>query len=509
MKNHPRSVSTLFFSRRFYLAMLLTTLLFVACNKEEVSIAPNTLYRVTTAEGDGFARFERVSKRQWKGTYYLNKEGLWAEASPVTLKAKKGLVLTDADGKSAPVLQYIPYEEPEYIDHPETWAYRDSVYAVTVKKDVVYGNAQGYWASYPDTGESFLKIFTAKLPEVRRDMKDLDLTMDVYLPKDTKASLRPLLVLIHGGAFYNGDKTDKGFPLWAKYFAGMGYVVASVNYRLGFRLNTAAVERAGFRAVQDVDAAIRYLIHNKSVYAVDPKRVFVAGTSAGGITALNIAFMREPNIPPAAKDEGGIHALNVNYKDTYVVRAVGNLWGAVNDLSMLKNASSSVISFHSTGDPVVPFGKGHPFNRVLFNDMIFPTMYGSSEITRYLGKQRAQIKPYDLPGKHALHFDNVDGHLVLNSRFLEIKTGLRDFFSKVVNPSPVVIQHKDGSQTFQIKATDIETAYWKVEGGVILEQTPGSIEVLMLPDSPSHSVTVSGKYKSGETFKKVLTLTSE
>ena len=99
-------------------------------------------------------------------------------------------------------------------------------------------------------------------------MKDLDLTMDVYLPKDTKASLRPLLVLIHGGAFYNGDKTDKGFPLWAKYFAGMGYVVASVNYRLGFRLNTAAVERAGFRAVQDVDAAIRYLIHNKSVYAV-------------------------------------------------------------------------------------------------------------------------------------------------------------------------------------------------------------------------------------------------
>jgi len=507
MKNRIiSSRRALFKSCRFCLAVLLTTLLLVACDREEIDIVPNTLYRVTTAEGEGFARFERVRKRQWKGIYYADKKTLWAEATPVTLKAKKGLLLTDDTGWKTAVTSYSPYVEPEFVDHPETWGYRDSVYAVTVRKDIVYAQTEGYWTSYPDTGESFLKIFTARLPEVLRGPKDVDLTMDVYLPKETKATLRPLLVLIHGGAFYNGDKTDKGFPLWARYFAGLGYVVASVNYRLGFRPNTTAVEKAGYRAVQDVDAAIRYLVHNKSAYAVDPKRVFVAGTSAGGITALNIAFMREPNIPPSARDEGGIHSLNVNYSDGYVVRGVGNMWGAVNDLSMLKNASSSVISFHSSGDPIVPYAKGHPFNRVLFNEKIFPMMYGSYEITHYLGRHRAQLRLYDIPDKHSLHFDEIDGRQVLNARFQEIKTGLRDFFSEIVQPAPVVIQHSDGSQTFQVSTKDVETVYWKVEGGVVMAQTAGSIEVLLLPDAPSHAVTVSGEYTSGETFRNVVDL---
>lgn len=38
--------------------------------------------------------------------------------------------------------------------------------------------------------------------------KNIDLKMDVYLPDDDTIKNRPLLMLIHGGAFFIGDKAS-------------------------------------------------------------------------------------------------------------------------------------------------------------------------------------------------------------------------------------------------------------------------------------------------------------
>ena len=84
------------------------------------------------------------------------------------------------------------------------------------------------------------------------------------------------------------------------------------------------------------------------------------------------------------------------------------MWGAVNDLSILDNAPTAVISFHSMGDPVVPFGKGHPFESIFINWLIFPTMYGSDEITAHIGYDRAALHSYNLPDKHTLHVGKDD-----------------------------------------------------------------------------------------------------
>lgn len=485
-----------------FVPLVFASVLFVACDKKEVDIVSGLLYAVTTTEGDGFVLLENTSDDRWTGTYYLSGGQLMAVKRSVDLEIGKDLVLVDETGKEIPIIKYSRYVEPEFKDYQETWSYRDSTYSVSVKEDVVYGNSQGYWVSYPDSGGTYQEIFDAKKQELEQGKKELELTMDVYLPDDGKQTTRPLLVLIHGGAFFNGDKTDLGFPEWARDFASMGYVVASVNYRLGFRKNLASVKRAGFRSVQDVDAAIRYLIHNKDIYAVDPDRIFVAGTSAGGITALNVAFMRNENIPSEARDEGDIKAENPEINEPYHIRAVGNMWGAVNDLSILNNASASVISFHSSGDPIVPFGKGHPFESVFLNWLFFPTMYGSEQIAQYLGSQRSSLKRYDLPERHTLHIDkDENGGIALNSRFLEIETSMRDFFSDVMLSSPVVMKHSDNSQVFQISSSDLDSVYWQVKGGVILEQKDCRAEVLMFPDASSHSVIVCGQYKSGLTFR--------
>ena len=498
---------------KLYIVLILTSFLFASCDKKEVDIVPGSLYCVSTTEGDGFAMFERKADDSWSAVYYLSEGRLMAKKRTVDLEIGKELAFVDDSDNEIPILSYSLYEEPPFKEYPETWTYRDSTYAVTVIENVVYGKAQGYWTSYSGIGETAIDIYNAKSDELDRGKKELELTMDVYLPNDNREGSRPLLVLVHGGSFFIGDKSDLGFPAWARAFAGMGYVVASVNYRLGFKvgldidpvklkieLDIASIKKAGFRGIQDVDAAIRYLIHHQDTYAVDPKRVFVAGTSAGGITALNVAFMRDENVPSGVKDEGGIKSVNPEMTESYTVRAVGNMWGAVDDLSILGNASSSVISFHSTGDHIVPFGKGHPFdqNYKILNRLLFPPMYGSGKITEYLGSNRAALYSYDLPNTHTLHVDK-DGRL--NARFYEIKTAMRDFFSSVMIPSPVAVKHTDNLQTFYAVSSDIDSLYWRVEGGVIVNQKDCSVDVLLFPDAPSHAVVVSGKYKSGLTFR--------
>ncbi len=486
----------------FHIVLLWCCCLLCACgSKEDVDIVPGELYRLSTTREDGFARFEH-SDNQWTAVFYMDEDELMAVKSTCRLKTGSELALVDNDGNEIPVMSYSRYEAPEFKDLPDTKTYTDSVYSVSVKKEVWYASAMGYWASYPDTGGTYLEIFNAKKDELDQGEKELDLTMDVYLPDDDKSCPRPLLVLIHGGAFFNGDKNDPGFPAWARYFASLGYVVATVNYRLGFRKSLASVNRAGFRGVQDVDAAIRYIIHNNDTYAVDPNRVFVAGTSAGGITALNVAFMRDENIPSDAKEEGSVKAINPDMQESYSIRAVGNMWGAVNDLSILDNAPTAVISFHSMGDPVVPFGKGHPFESIFINWLIFPTMYGSDEITAHIGYDRAALHSYNLPDKHTLHVGkDDDGNIVLDSLFYKIETQMRDFFSSRMLVSPALYLHKNHTQTFEVVSTDVDSLFWSVKGGVIQKQEGNSINVLMFPDEGSHSVTVCGKYKSGLTFR--------
>lgn len=486
---------------RILISIIFVILILVGCDEKEIDIVPGTLYCITTTDGDGVAKFEHVSKNKWSGIFFLSKGQLMAEKRKVNLKIGKELSLVDEADKKIRIISYTPYEEPEFKDYPETWTYQDTVYSVKVETDVPYSSAQGYWVSYPDSGGTYQEIFDAKQQELKQGKKALELKMDVYLPDDGQKASRPLLILIHGGAFFNGDKADLGFPEWGHDFASMGYVVASVNYRLGFKKNLSSVKRAGFYAVQDVDAAIRYIVHNKDVYNVDPNRVFVAGTSAGGITALNVAFMSDEDIPSEAQEEGGINAVNPELMDSYKIRAVGNMWGAVNNLLILNNASSSIISFHNTDDPVVPYGKGHPFENVFLNQLLFPTMYGSEKIAEYLGEKRSALRSYDLPGKHTLHTDKVNGETVLCSRFYEIEKDMSDCFSAVMQPSPIVASHIDKLSVFQISSSEIDSAYWHVEGGVIMNHSDSRADVLMFPDATLHSVTVCGKYKSGLTFR--------
>jgi acetyl esterase/lipase len=95
-------------------------------------------------------------------------------------------------------------------------------------------------------------------------------TLDLYIP-DVLAKAQPVMVWIHGGGWFSGDKSaPPGMGLLQR-----GFVVASINYRL----STEAVFPA---QIFDCKAAIRFLRANAKQYGIDSARIGVWGDSAGG-----------------------------------------------------------------------------------------------------------------------------------------------------------------------------------------------------------------------------------
>ncbi|MCX8035842.1 MAG: alpha/beta hydrolase [Candidatus Sumerlaeia bacterium] len=95
-------------------------------------------------------------------------------------------------------------------------------------------------------------------------------SLDIYYPEKAEGKL-PLIVWVHGGAWMGGDK--KSCP--ALRMLERGYVVASINYRL-------SQEAIWPAQIQDCKAAIRWLRANADKYHIDPDRIGVWGSSAGG-----------------------------------------------------------------------------------------------------------------------------------------------------------------------------------------------------------------------------------
>jgi acetyl esterase/lipase len=97
--------------------------------------------------------------------------------------------------------------------------------------------------------------------------------LDIYLPNKGIGPF-PIIVAIHGGSFYMGDKRD--FQIAPILEAvDQGYAVVSINYRL--------TGEAKFPAqVHDVKAAIRWIRANSKQYLLNPSKIALWGDSAGG-----------------------------------------------------------------------------------------------------------------------------------------------------------------------------------------------------------------------------------
>ena len=130
------------------------------------------------------------------------------------------------------------------------------------------GKGQGPVPRIPDSVRVELDVPYAATDNPRQ-------RLDLYVPKAAKSEKPlPLVVFIHGGAFRAGDKRT-GWPMIARLVTSGEYVGASVGYRLSGEITWPA-------QIHDCKAAIRWLRANAKKYNIDPDRIGVIGTSAGG-----------------------------------------------------------------------------------------------------------------------------------------------------------------------------------------------------------------------------------
>lgn len=128
--------------------------------------------------------------------------------------------------------------------------------------------------------------FSTKLDEINNEK--LTLTMDIYIPPNAGATTRqPLLVMIHGGDFKEGGKSQ--WENEAYSYARAGYVCATLNYRLtknGGRQSKDLRLYAVKCALEDVQNGIRFLKNHADRYFIDTSRIIVMGSDAGGLLSL-------------------------------------------------------------------------------------------------------------------------------------------------------------------------------------------------------------------------------
>ena len=105
-----------------------------------------------------------------------------------------------------------------------------------------------------------------------------DLVLDVFRPDDRKE--RPAVLCLHGGFWAKGSKKFM-HPL-AEGLVEKGYVAVCSNYRLTDVAPAPA-------QLHDVFSAIRFLRENASDYGIDPEKIGVTGSSAGGYLAVMAA----------------------------------------------------------------------------------------------------------------------------------------------------------------------------------------------------------------------------
>ena len=105
-----------------------------------------------------------------------------------------------------------------------------------------------------------------------------ELELDIFRPNDSKE--RVVVLCLHGGFWAKGSKKFM-HPL-AGDLVEKGYIAVCSNYRLTDVAPAPA-------QLHDVFFAIRFLRENASDYGVDPGRIGVTGSSAGGYLAVMAA----------------------------------------------------------------------------------------------------------------------------------------------------------------------------------------------------------------------------
>ncbi|MCA9137727.1 MAG: alpha/beta hydrolase [Planctomycetales bacterium] len=108
--------------------------------------------------------------------------------------------------------------------------------------------------------------------------------LDLYLPANDGNQKRPAIVIVHGGGWHGGDKAAAREQNIGNELARVGYVCASINYRLSENNENLAsrLRQVWPGNLHDCKTAVRFLRMKADEYSIDANNIGAIGGSAGG-----------------------------------------------------------------------------------------------------------------------------------------------------------------------------------------------------------------------------------
>ncbi len=143
---------------------------------------------------------------------------------------------------------------------------------ILLPEDTVYRNRKPIQDTVAHQGPQLPEGFKFNPDITYATINGRQLRLDLYAPQVKPHQPMPVVMWIHGGGWKGGSKDN---PRRALPILERGYILVSVEYRLSGEAIFPA-------AIADCKAAIRWVRANAKVQGMDPDRIGVWGSSAGG-----------------------------------------------------------------------------------------------------------------------------------------------------------------------------------------------------------------------------------
>lgn len=184
--------------------------------------------------------------------------------------------------------------------------------------------------------------------------------LDVWAPTTRGATPLPVVVFFYGGGWVSGDRGDYGFA--GRAFAARGFVTIVADYRL--------VPEVRFPAfLQDGALAVKWARDNVARYGGDPRRISLAGHSAGGYEAAMLAldphYLSAVGVDPKIVRAAALLAAPTDFYPFTEMRGRDALGAWPNPretqpISFARADAPPILLMHGTADTVVrPYNSRH------------------------------------------------------------------------------------------------------------------------------------------------------
>jgi dipeptidyl aminopeptidase/acylaminoacyl peptidase len=192
--------------------------------------------------------------------------------------------------------------------------------------------------------------------------------MDVYLPANRSTTNTYAIIMIHGGSWSGGDKTDFGGDIPTIRSLLGNYAVFNLNYRLANGTSVLITQQQ-----DDINAAIDFITSKAADYKINTSKLGIMGASAGAHLALLKAYKANTDGKiKAVVDLFGPNDMAWMYNNhpvpsitqPTIANAVGGTpttnpaaYTSGSPINFVTSTVPPTIIFHGTADIVVPISE--------------------------------------------------------------------------------------------------------------------------------------------------------